>query len=340
MIHPLLGKYIPSRSYVKFLKEQDAAFTDFETAAILGSIGLPLEENLSAWRLLLEETEDRELKRQLAEEITQEEKNLEQFQSKTDGSVYMIRGDDGDTVGLAENYETAYAIALTLESAFVIEKYRPTAKYNGPVIKQFRVNPYMAPDVPIRSVLENIPGPIGSAQFHKDGTLLSVWNEGIDDDDAGAVERRYSPAYFTNAFVEYPYPFERGDIVRFVACREKQPEDEYPGIVATSQVDWTKFLEKVRGGLYVDISDASAVVEWLTPKGSFSHWHVSPVFLERYEPEEEQPWCTLIKAGSKLIRGEGRLEWYMRCCEAYQRQRKAEKLAEKTAQWHELQDFF
>lgn len=339
MIHPLLEKYIPSRSYVKFLKEQDAVFTDFETAAILGDTGLPLEEKLSAWRSLLEETEDRELKRQLAGEIAHEEKSLEQFQSKTEGPVYMIRDGDWDAVGLAENYETACAIALTLESGFTIEKYQPTAKYNGPTVKEFRVNPYLWPDTPIRSVLENAPGPIGGARFRRDGVLLSVWNEGTDD-DAGVVERRYSPAYFTNAFVKYPYPFERGDIVRFVACREKQPEDKYPGIVATSQEDWTKFLEKVRGGLYVDISDASAVVEWLTPKGGFSHGHVSPIFLERYEPEKEQPWHALIKAGSELIRGEGSLEWYMSCFEAYRSQRKSEKLAEKTARWHEVQDLF
>lgn len=336
MIHPLLEKYIPSRSYVKFLKEQDAVFTDFETAAILGDTGLPLEEKLSAWRSLLEETEDRELKRQLAGEIAHEEKSLEQFQSKTEGSVYMIRDGDGDAVGLAENYETACVIALTLESGFMIEKYQSPAKYNGPTVKEFRINPYLAPNAPICSSSENVPGPVGNARFRRDGTLLSVWNEGIDDDDAGAVERRYSPAYFTNAFVKYPYPFERGDIVRFAMCREERPEDAYPGIVTTSQEDWTKFLEKIRGGLYVDISDASLVVEWLTPRGGFSHGHVSPVFLERYETEKEQPWYTLIKAGSELIRGEGSLEWYMRCYEAYRHQRKAEELAEKTSWWHEV----
>ena len=34
MLHPLLGKYISSRSYVEFLKERDASFTEPKTAAI------------------------------------------------------------------------------------------------------------------------------------------------------------------------------------------------------------------------------------------------------------------------------------------------------------------
>lgn len=86
MLHPLWEKYIPSRSYVEFLKAQDADFTDFETAAILcqilNRIESPLEETLAVWRSLLEQTENRTLKQQLAEKIALDEKALELLRTK------------------------------------------------------------------------------------------------------------------------------------------------------------------------------------------------------------------------------------------------------------------
>lgn len=330
MLHPLLEEYIPSRSYVDFLRAQNTTFTDFETAAILKRIGLPFDEKISVWMSLLEETKDMKLKQQLADEIALEQKALELVRTKTDGSVYMIcdNDHDGDWYCLAENYETAYAIGLTYESNFRIEKHRPPAKYRGPTLEEVHRERALAPDDPPGCIPEYAIAPIGDAWFCKDGTLRSVWSK--EADDMKSPERRCSPVYFTNAFVEYPFPFERGDIVRYVS-RCGVTRGSLPGIVATSQADWAKFLERVRGGLYVDMVDASLTVEWLTEKGSFSHGHVCPIFLEWYEPEKEQPWYALIQAGSELIQGRGSLERYMRCCEAYQDQRKAEKLARKTA---------
>lgn len=149
MLHPLLEKYIPSRSYAEFLKAQDATFTDFETAAILGHIFmLQFEEKLSIWRSLLEETGDGELKRQLAEEIALEQKALDLFRTKTDGSVYAIYDSDRKINSLAENYETARAIGLTYESDFWIEKQRLLAEYRGPTLEDIQRMRALAPDDP------------------------------------------------------------------------------------------------------------------------------------------------------------------------------------------------
>lgn len=56
-------------------------------------------------------------------------------------------------------------------------------------------------------------------------------------------------------------------------------------VINVSNLLWTDEVKKGwvnRSAFVVDISDASLVVEWLTPKGSFSHGHVSPIFLELF----------------------------------------------------------
>lgn len=337
MLHPLLEKYIPSRSYVEFLKAQDAAFTDFETAAILGHIfTLLFEERLSIWRSLLEETKDGELKRQLAEEIALEQKALELFRTKKDGAVYMICGGDGDPVGLAENYETAYAIALASEKDFEIEKYELLAKYRELTLEDIQRMRALAPDDSPGCIPEEVINPIGLARYNKQGTLLSVWSEEVD---AQVLKRHCSPANFTHAYVEYPYPFERGDVVRYVS-RRRATCDSLPGIIATSPADWAKTQERLRSEPYADVLeiDGSCRIEWLQAEGDFSVDNVPPIFLERYEPEKEQPWYDMLQEGSRLMKGEGSLEWYTHYYKTYQEQRKAETLGKQLSRWQKRQE--
>lgn len=333
MLHPLLEKYIPSRSYVEFLKAQNTTFTDFETASILHRIEMPLEEKHSVWRTLLEQTEDNTLKEQLAQEIRLDQKDLELLHTRTDGSVYMIRGHLKSVIGLAGNYETAYKIAMNRKAYFKIEKYEPPLQFRKPVPKLLRFNPYWSPD-DTYLIPDDIPAPIVTGRFRKDGTLLSVKNE-AKDDDPKARRQRLSPEYFINAVVEYPNPFERGDIVRRAVCREEYPEeDACPGIIATSQAAWATLLEELRSGTQFRIDGAELDVEWLTQKGGFCSVDTSPIFLERYEPEEAQPWYALIKAGSELMRGEGSLMHYMICCDGYREDLQAKELAESITQRH------
>lgn len=77
-------------------------------------------------------------------------------------------------------------------------------------------------------------------------------------------------------------------------------------------------------------------MEFLTANGRFWPDQASPIFLERYEPEKEQPWCSLIQATGKLIRGDGDLDWYTICYEAYQHKLQANKAAEDVATDHKL----
>ena len=134
-----------------------------------------------------------------------------------------------------------------------------------------------------------------------DGSAKCIQNKYIDDEESED---------FCD-FFELPTPFEQGDIVKRIET------DEY-GIVATSQKEWKKSLERgtnleeqypEAGLVYTGIT---ITVEFLNDDGTFSHAHVNPLQLERYQPKED--WLNgslldrLLMSASFLHRSEGSLD--------------------------------
>lgn len=147
MLHHLLEEYIPARSYVEYLKEIDAEFADFETAAILHQLGLPTETERAVYRNLLAETKDEELRRQLSEELAQIERTEELFQAGGAGFAYITceRSVQEDMIGIAANYETALALGIHGGADFRIKKYRLLTEYPcRPASRKVYLNPNLS----------------------------------------------------------------------------------------------------------------------------------------------------------------------------------------------------
>ena len=115
---------------------------------------------------------------------------------------------------------------------------------------------------------------------------------------------------FSAAFIHYPHPFRRGDIVTRVLHRNETGTDI--GIVATSQEEWGALVERVQNGqAAADEGDARLIVEWLAEDGHFWHSHEMPIFLERYAPEgPESPTYAMLLEASALQAGRGSLELF------------------------------
>lgn len=334
MLHPLLEEFIPSQSYVRYLQETGASFTEFETASILHQMGLPVETETEAYRKLLGTTADSELHRQLAEELARLERVMELFQTGGAGAAYLTceRTSQEEMIGLAANYETAYALGVHSGRDFRIKKYRLMTEYpSDPVLQKCYLNPNLSDSGDWRDCVETWEDTehsreIGCFTFRKDETLLYVWSgeeeERLGDEEF--MERHYGSDSFTNAYIDYPNPFERGDVVTLVSLRG-EPKKEEIGIVETSQEFWEDFRRRVKGGLYVDQVDASLTVEFLTEDGRFSHEHIPPTHLERFELDKSDPRHEVIEAGRDLLRGKGSLEWFGICMEDYQRWLRKEK---------------
>ena len=333
MLHHLLEKYIPSASYVAYLKEHNYSFSDFETAGILHQIGLPPMEEIEAYRELLGETEDEVLRVQLNEEISWNLRVMDMFKAGGAHIVYIISSTDPDDdrlLGICANYEAAIELGIRNGEAFEIEKYRMLVEYTAePIIKKYYLNPYMSGcddwRESVKTYHENdFSHGIGTFIFRKDGVLTYMYSSEAEEgeDDAENMKRYYARDRFTNAYINYPNPFNRGDVVQFV--RSWNPEDWRVGLVNTSQNEWVKFQTRIKNGLYVDQSDASLTVEFLQKNARnarFVHEHIPPIFLNCFELIKGDPQYELFEAASWLLRGEGSLDWFTDCYETFREAR-------------------
>ena len=335
MLHPLLERYIPSRSYVEFLQKEGVSFSDFETAAILHQCDLPPEVEIGCYQELLESTADERLRRQLSAVLDFNRRQLALFRSGGAGRVYVTLSYPLGSrmeelpVAYADNYEAAYAVGKRCGTDFKIRLCSLLSEPpERPSLHKGYMNPNMLPEKDRADCVNcweddgNYAWPTADAQYRRDGTMLSFWFTEEDEDDGAALERLYSPELFTNAFVAYPTPFALGDAVRWTGRRGEI--DETPGVVETSPEEWNDFLKRVKNGLYVDQSDASLTVEWLRDGGRFTHSHVPPIFLEQYEPENGAPHRALLESAAALLRGQGSLDWFTECLEE-ERKREAKE---------------
>lgn len=148
-------------------------------------------------------------------------------------------------------------------------------------------------------------------EFNEDGE--AVYFYGIIPGDDGEPED-------FNDFIEVPNPFEKGDIVRIVGT-------ERYGIIATSPKWWKSDMFKNEDPYRKDwgwgFYDAQIRVEFLCEDGTFSHDHVTPLRLERYQPEEgwdkRSAMDKLLLQASHICRGEGSLEMLSLSAMAYRR---------------------
>lgn len=336
MIHPLLEKYIPSRSYVAYLKEIDANFTKFETAAILHHIGLPPMGTLAAYRTFLPDVTDGELRRQITAEIEYMEREQAIFRKGGGDVVFLAveRDEYESLLGVAANYETAYELGIRSGEAFKIRKHRLLPEYpEARNTEKYYLNPYFSDDEDLQDCVKtckmaDFGFEIGSASFEKDGSLYHLYSQEMEASQSNKenLEHLYSHKLFTNAYIDYPNPFECGDLVEFVHPNEAKTFGDL-GVVNTSQADWAKYSQKVRNGTCYDQSDACITVEWLTEDGRFSHDHNPFIFLERgaLRKEMPRPLRELLRAGSEMMRGVGSLEWYVICMENYREWLRKEK---------------
>ncbi|MCM1166626.1 MAG: hypothetical protein NC299_14685 [Lachnospiraceae bacterium] len=144
---------------------------------------------------------------------------------------------------------------------------------------------------------------LGGARFSADGQLIDVWDADV-----------HFPNEFTNRFIPFKNPFERGDIVRDTSgciC-----------VVETSQSEWNDFLKRAENSKSYDFIDASLVVESLSECDyGFMHSHIPPIYLEKLPLNEkgvpknfdtkndlEQDLITCV---SELMRGETALDFFM-----------------------------
>ena len=252
-----------------------------------------------------------------------EKEDIATFKNNNEGCVYVVNSYEyGDTdpfsCGFFANFEPAYEHGKKQGCKFEVEKYRIVG-LNGmhPLEGMAYFNPNNTYYTDIAELVkeqdyDDLHYSDGCFKYDKDGRLTYYHCANVLRDDREVMSLLYDLSRFENAFIFMPNPFEVGDIV-------KETEFGEVGIVETSMKGYENFHERIRSGELTgcDLFDSRITVEFLCENGTFSHNHVSPAFLEKYEPEKGDDDYEILTAGSELYKGNGNPERFTDACYNY-----------------------
>lgn len=285
---------IPSKTVRDYVVQTDWTFTDAQKAALLahGWISdLPLSDQLSHLKTLRDSTDDTELKAQITTYLDRMERSLHELMDYRDNCIYVLKIEN-DEYGDNYHHISPEGYYFDWDTACV-----RGWKHN----RRFQIEKLFVED---ENDCENYV--IAYIHFDKNGDAVYLSNE------LNAPEREP----FLDTFFPLPNPFERGDIVRRVGS----DRSEDFGIVETSQKECQEDYErrKSKSHLFTEFGDDRIRVVFLNDDGTFSHAHVIPMYLERYQPEwgphdtEDGTRDNLLLAASDMYKGEGSLDelWY------------------------------
>lgn len=313
---------ITSRDVQKYMAENGKEFTDFEKAALIYNFGLTVNEKHARLETLAESSDDETLKGQISERLRVDREDMDAFYNNTEGFIYKADVYDPeydpepDTIGYFKTAELAYEYAKKKGFRFEIEKHCMIGGDTRPLKSKSYVNPYMFPDKSEEELLieELECGEYGGFMFNKNGELTYFWSGEIERGFKESTGLSYDGSRFENAFIAVPNPFELGDIVRCIGGDES-------GIVNTSRKENDERIKKTLSGEWgaVDFFDSGITVDFLNKNGYFGHNHISPAFLEKYEPKEDDEDYDLLMAASAVCKGECTLDWFTDCYDDYKK---------------------
>ncbi|HVI42979.1 MAG TPA: hypothetical protein VM577_20420 [Anaerovoracaceae bacterium] len=304
------AELIPSKDMRKYLTEQGRKFSDFEKATLIyNSRGHNLSEKEQALKELAQSTQDEKLVDQIKEKLKDNKRRLEDFINCMDGFIYHLTGPDVSNptgtwdieLGYYASHEIAKKYGLTYCEPFSVTKVRLRSEGDSP-------NDLHPGNCFVRDVVL----PCGEICYDADGNISSFRDDELDGSLVKiiTVEDR---ARFELAYIDIPYPFRTGDIVRLVNSNEL-------GVVTCvrSEVEYQerrKKLNKLKNEGMVEFIDCIVTVNFIESNGKFSHDHISPIWLEYAELSEDNPYKKALECARDILVGTGDLESFQRACD-------------------------
>lgn len=289
------------------------SLTDSQKATLIwNKPAITRQMRLSMLYELAQQTEDCRLRTQIDERIAYENNTMAQFQTGRHGEVLYVVLDDEDT--FAPGYCGTYQMSLLYAQNCItsaraharstgcsIEKHRILSGGTLPLVRtSARVNPNLS-DKPLGDLTKYRGEPLARLSLNQDAEIVSLWSNELSAEQAEKVDA-FRRDRFESSFLPLPYVHRAG------LCAKYLPTGKY-GIIATAAEEWDRFLDRVRGGLYVDFSDTVLTVYFLTEQGFWSHEHCNPVYLEAETPEpdmhdpKQYAFCHAMEAMSAYLSG-------------------------------------
>jgi hypothetical protein len=125
--------------------------------------------------------------------------------------------------------------------------------------------------------------------------------------------RTCGEARFEEVYIDIPYPFQNGDLVREI-------DTDLIGVVYDKGYEHTRdLMSELQEEGFVDYTDCSLVIEHPNEDAEFGHSHIRITSLEYANLSEDHPQKELLDAASRLLRGESSPLNFQIACEEYQR---------------------
>ncbi len=303
---------IPSKYVRDYVKKTAWKFTDMQKACLISHNVRNLKQNYQLLKNLKETTEDTLLQEQLSKELDYIECCFESFVQNDDKKyIYSLEVDEGtpynDKViyGYFFDWKTAYECGLTEKLPFTIKKNIVLeSKKDYADMEEETCYPFVAH----YTFDENGEATIHFANFDVKYPADDTW--------------------FDRIFFELPNPFEKGDIVKIAANRDK----EYHGIVVTSKQEWKEIFER---NYSMDFSDLIIGIEFIDlDYEGLDYDHVCPLDIDIYTiPDADilnspklNPEQQLLGFMSRLHKGNGEciqnIDYYMKNYKDYMKNKK------------------
>ena len=288
-----MRELIPSKDVREYMEKKGKKLTDFERATLAYNYpNISIGERLELMEEIMDTTQDQKLVGQIRERIEYHKKCVEKFYEDKKGMVYVLERYDEDDWRPVDwccfvSGELAYASGKKLGECFSISKYR---------IFEEEVD-----------MEEDRHYSVSDLHYDEKGDL---WNCSSDEVAwEGELDERFEDTY-----VDLPYPFRTGDLVREVGSDEI-------GVVQSQRTDeeyelFRKRVEEMRQeGHFNSYGDASIPVEYPDKNGNFGHSHVLIANIEYAIPDENDPKREVLTYASLMLKDRCYIQEFQMECE-------------------------
>ena len=315
MLNKLLEKYIPSKYYLNYLKENNISCSDYQVAAILSHCikdPFKLNEELS---FIYDNTNDEKLKEEIEIKINDDNRLYDIFKDNSDRqAVYVVytkdEDDEYDNYGYFYHFDLAFQKALESKKEFKIEKQKIQDDNPQKQIIQGVWNPHYFDDVIDKYESDDYQECLGTISYDTNGDIEYFYVKDISKETDEEIIKEAYKDNFENVYMHLEHPFEIGDIVKDINLNKV-------GIVELSKQEYDEFSKKVKDGFYADDFDSGSVVSYLCDDGHFFHEHPLPFFLEKYEPDKNDDEYDLLTCASYLLKHQCSLDFFISAYEKY-----------------------
>ncbi len=290
--------YIPSKAVKKYMEFKNIHLTDFEKASLIYNAEKTcnLASKHDVLREIMDNTQDRMLKQQIAERLEEDENILSTFIRNQNGAIYKVQTYDENGKNAEEQYFTSFKTASESVKEYM-EKVPPL--WQEYQIEKFLL--YREGEKPVIGEDTWDESCLGIAFFNLQGEMTYLdsleYESKIDTCDVKRFEKHY---------LSLRTPFRAGDIVKNITTGRY-------GVVWLAGENHEKLDRLAREG-NADFSDAAICVEYLYDDGDVCHDHPYPWELEythlqfEYDILSPNIMEAMLCSMSPILQGNGYIE--------------------------------